>query len=176
MKHHKLSSCSASGHFSQQKWAKPPILLGNIPTERQASRHLTAYPKMRCHKAIYTQPFTRESFGPAKVDMSLACRGTGTALHCQAQKDLPQIPRPTAPGWMCAQRRAEARGCLPSWDTAPLTCPPGCPENHHLQPQKKGIFSDVNSPCADPQTYGAKMRNSGPTWPRAEQKAPVRAL
>lgn len=53
MKHHKLSSCSASGHFSQQKWDKPPILLGNIPSERHIFRHLLAYPKMRCHKAIH---------------------------------------------------------------------------------------------------------------------------
>ena len=39
-----------------------------------------------------TQHFMRKSFGPTKVGMSVACRGTGTALHCQAQKDLPQIP------------------------------------------------------------------------------------
>lgn len=77
---------------------------------------------------------------------------------------------------MCGRRRAEAQGCLLSWGTAPLTCLLGCPENHHLQPQKKGILSDVNSPCADPQSYGAKMRISGPTWPWVEQKAPERAL
>jgi len=52
VKHHKLSSCGTSGHFSQQKWAKLPTLLSNIPSERQLSRHLSAYPKMRCHKAV----------------------------------------------------------------------------------------------------------------------------
>lgn len=118
----------------------------------------------------------RKALGPTKVGMSLACKGTGTTLHCQAWKGLPQTSQCTAPGWTCARRRAEARGCLLSWGTAPLTCPPGCPENHHLQSQNKGIFSDVNSPCADPQSYGAKMRNSGPTWLWIEQKAPVRAL
>lgn len=80
----------------------------------------------------------------------------GTALctrHC-----LPQVPQPPAPGWTCAQRRAGAQACLLSWGTAPLTCPPSCPENRHLQSQKNGIFSDGNSSCGGSRSYGTKRQ------------------
>lgn len=53
MKHHKLSFCVASGHLSQQKWAKLPHPPWQYTSQRQVSRPLSAYPKMRCHKAVY---------------------------------------------------------------------------------------------------------------------------